>query len=277
MLRYRDKKKWGLSRERHGFHMVSQSPWPILAGLSAIGLTVGLVMYMHRIEEGWYVFKYSLWTVLGIATCWWRDVIREGSFMGDHTVVVQRGLRYGMILFIISEIMFFFAFFWGFFHSSLAPTIELGAIWPPVGIIVFDTWGVPLLNTMLLLLSGCTITFAHHALREGDWHDGYLGLEYTIYLAILFIYFQLIEYIESKFSMSDGIYGSTFYLTTGFHGLHVFIGSVFITVCFQRVDRMHMSRRHQVGVETAAWYWHFVDIVWLFLFVFVYWWGSLDV
>ncbi len=178
-----------------------------------------------------------------------------------------------MVLFIVSEIMFFFAFFWAYFHSSLVPTIEIGSIWPPAGIEVFNPWGVPLLNTFLLLLSGLTITYAHHALLLGYYFYVKDGLLMTVFLAILFTLFQGYEYFEAPFSIADGIYGSTFFMATGFHGFHVIIGTTFIVVCLFRIH--HFTREHHVGFEAAAWYWHFVDVVWLFLFVSIYWWGSL--
>jgi cytochrome c oxidase subunit 3 len=190
-----------------------------------------------------------------------------------HTKAVQRGLKMGVVLFIVSEVMFFFAFFWAYFHSSLAPAIEIGSIWPPVGITVFSPWGVPLLNTLILLLSGVTITYAHHALTLGNRFYLVDGLAFTILLAVIFTFLQAFEYRTAPFNISDGIYGSTFFMATGFHGFHVIIGTTFIVVCLMRVH--HFTKQHHVGFEAAAWYWHFVDVVWLFLFVSIYFWGSL--
>jgi len=187
--------------------------------------------------------------------------------------VVQKGLKMGMVLFIVSEVLFFFAFFWAFFHSSLAPAVQIGSVWPPVGISVFDPWGIPLLNTLILLLSGLTITYTHHGLLLGYKDVVKDGFLFTLLLAFLFTFFQGYEYLNAAFSISDGIYGSTFYLATGFHGFHVLIGTLFILVCFLR--RGQFTVDHHVGFEAAAWYWHFVDVVWLFLFVTIYWWGSL--
>ena len=261
-------------KARHSFHLVDPSPWPFLASIGALGLTLGGVLYFHSFIIGSYVLLLGLFTVISVAIVWWRDVIRESTFEGYHTKEVQIGLRYGMMLFIISEVMFFSAFFWAFFHSSLAPTIEIGSIWPPYGIDVFSPWAVPLLNTFILLLSGATITWGHHAILIGNYRQGIQAFYCTIYLAILFTVIQGCEYIEANFCISDGIYGSTFFMATGFHGFHVIIGTTFIIVCFIRHLKFHFSGHHHFGFEAAAWYWHFVDVVWLFLFVTIYWWGN---
>jgi len=244
-----------------------------MAAVAALAVTVGGVLYMHSYAFGGYILFFGVIYLITIVTFWWRDVIREATFEGMHTSKVQRGLKMGMILFIVSEIMFFFAFFWAYFHSSLAPAIEIGSIWPPVGISVFNPWGVPLVNTFILLLSGVTITYAHHAIISSDKELAKDGFAFTILLAVLFTLFQAYEYVEAPFNISDGIYGSTFFMATGFHGLHVIIGTTFILVCFLRLN--HFTTTHHVGFEAAAWYWHFVDVVWLFLFVSIYWWGSL--
>jgi cytochrome c oxidase subunit 3 len=188
--------------------------------------------------------------------------------------MVQQGLRSGMILFIVSEIMFFVAFFWAFFHSSLAPTVELGAIWPPKGIEVMNPFEIPLLNTVILLSSGAAVTWSHHAILASKRQDAILGLVFTIILAVVFTGLQGLEYVEAPFTISDGVYGSTFFLATGFHGFHVFVGTVFLFVCLIRLYKFHFTRTHHFGFEAAAWYWHFVDVVWLFLYVTIYWWGG---
>lgn len=259
--------------QRHPYHLVTPSPWPLLASLGALAITVGAVMYMHRYSFGGLTLLFGVVYVALIAALWWRDVIREAVFEGAHTTKVQFGLKLGMVLFIASEVMFFFAFFWAYFHSSLAPTVEIGSIWPPAGIEVFNPWGIPLLNTFILLLSGLTITYTHHALMVGSSDYVKDGFVFTILLAVLFTLFQAYEYFQAPFTISDGIYGSTFFMATGFHGFHVMIGTTFILVCFLRHHQF--TRNHMVGFEAAAWYWHFVDVVWLFLFVTVYWWGSL--
>ena len=200
--------------------------------------------------------------------------MREGTLEGQHTSLVQLGLRFGMLLFIVSEVMFFFAFFWAFFWAALSPTPEIGSVWPPQGIDVLSAWEVPLLNTLILLTSGASVTWAHHAIVAGDRDGAIQGLIVTIALAVLFTALQAFEYVNAGFTISDSVFGSTFYMATGFHGFHVFIGTCFLTVCLRRLVSNHFTRQHHFGFEAAAWYWHFVDVVWLFLFVSVYWWGG---
>jgi cytochrome c oxidase subunit 3 len=229
---------------------------------------------MHGYVGGFMTLSLGMAMIIYSMYVWWRDVIREATFEGHHTLLVQLGLRYGMILFIASEIMFFLAFFWAFFHSSLAPTIDIGAIWPPRGIQVLNPWEVPFLNTVILLSSGVSVTWAHHAILAGFRQQAIYSLVVTIFLAILFTGFQVLEYVTAPFAISDGIYGSTFFLATGFHGFHVFVGSIFLIICLVRAYKFHFTKFHHFGFEAAAWYWHFVDVVWLFLFVSIYWWGG---
>lgn len=258
---------------KHSYHLVTPSPWPLYSAFSVFILLVGAVAYMHRFENGGSVFFYGFLLVLFSMIVWWRDVIREGTWQGQHTVIVQKGLRLGFALFIISEVMFFFSVFWAFFHSSLSPAIELGAIWPPIGLEILDPWKIPALNTLILLMSGVTITLAHHSLigRSGITNWAFL---FTVVLAVFFTVLQVFEYISASFDIADGIYGTTFFFSTGFHGFHVFIGTCFIAVCWVRYNLNHFTSTHHVGFESAAWYWHFVDVVWLFLFISIYWWGS---
>nr|QGZ08661.1 cytochrome c oxidase subunit III [Nerita albicilla] len=256
---------------RNPFHLVEFSPWPLTGSMGALFLTVGLAGWFH----GYSLFTMILGLVLVGLTMlqWWRDVIREGTFQGFHTGKVAKGLRWGMILFIVSEVCFFFAFFWAYFHSSLAPSPELGSCWPPSGINPLNPFEVPLLNTAVLLASGVTVTWAHHALMEGDRVNGIQGLVATVVLGVYFTILQGWEYYEAPFTIADGAYGSTFFVATGFHGLHVLIGSTFLLVCLVRVWMQHFSPSHHFGFEAAAWYWHFVDVVWLFLYLSIYWWG----
>jgi len=260
--------------QKHPFHMVDPSPWPLVAAFSALLSTTGGVMYMHSYEGGGFALATGQLMILYSMYVWWRDIVREATFEGHHTQRVQVGLRYGVLLFIVSEIMFFFAFFWAFFHSSLSPAIELGGIWPPKGIDVLNPWDVPLLNTAILLLSGCTVTWAHHSLVCGDRQGATTGLILTVALGIIFTGFQIFEYYGATFTISDSVYGSTFYVATGFHGFHVLVGTVALAVCLVRQVLAHFTTTHHFGFEAAAWYWHFVDVVWLFLFVTIYWWGS---
>lgn len=263
--------------QQHLFHLVTTSAWPILTAFSALSMLIGVVMYMHSYSRGFFVAFTGLISLVWCMSMWWRDVIREATYRGDHTSVVQVGLRYGMLLFILSEVCFFVAFFWAFFHSSLSPTIEIGSIWPPEGFVTFNPWGVPFLNTVLLLSSGATITAAHHFIIVGRFTDSVHMLDATLAFAIVFTALQALEYIESPFTIADGIYGSTFFMATGFHGFHVIIGTLMIAVMTYRLCLGQFTREHHFGFEAAAWYWHFVDVVWLFLFVTIYWWGSLTV
>ena len=262
------------NNQKHSFHLVDPSPWPLFAGISALMLTFGGVLFMHGYQGGSSLLQFGFCMVLFVMFVWWRDIVREGTFEGQHTQSVQQGLRMGMILFIVSEIMFFFAFFWAFFHSSFNPSIAIGGVWPPAFIVTLDPWKIPLLNTFLLLSSGASVTWAHHSIVYGSKYQSCLSLIVTILLAAIFTALQGFEYITAPFTISDGIYGSCFYMATGFHGFHVIVGTLFLTVCLFRLYLNHFTREHHFGFEAAAWYWHFVDVVWLFLFITIYWWGS---
>lgn len=261
-------------RTTHQFHLVDPSPWPFLAGLSGLMITSGLVSYMHKMLGGFELFINGIIVIFFVMYVWWRDIIREATYEEQHTFVVQRGLRLGMILFIVSEVMFFFGFFWAFFHSSVAPAFNIGATWPPIFIIFMDTFTIPLTNTFILLSSGATVTWAHHAIILQSKRHTIIALMYTIFLAVLFTIFQGLEYVSAPFNISDGIYGSCFYMTTGFHGFHVFVGTIALIVSLVRTVLNHFTNTHHFGFEAAIWYWHFVDVVWLFLFISVYWWGN---
>nr|CVK87319.1 cytochrome c oxidase subunit 3 [Haementeria officinalis] len=257
---------------RQPFHLVEPSPWPITSALSALFITLGLTSWFHN--KGNLCLYLGMLLILLSMYLWWRDITREATLMGHHTSYVVKGLRLGMIFFITSEVCFFFGFFWGFFHSSLAPTTELGCVWPPVGIYTLNTFGVPLLNTIILLSSGITVTWAHHSLMEGNRSNSIQALTFTILLGLYFTFLQMGEYHSATFTIADSIYGTTFFITTGFHGMHVIIGSTFLTVCLIRMIMNHFSKTHHFGFEAAAWYWHFVDVVWICLYICMYWWGS---
>lgn len=259
---------------KHGFHLVDASPWPIFISMSLLMMTFGTVMFLHGYIGGSFLYKLGILLTLLVMFFWWRDIIREATIEGQHTTLVQSNLRTGMILFIASEIMFFFAFFWAFFHFSFNPSINIGGVWPPAFIVTLDPWKIPLFNTVLLLSSGAGVTWCHHSIILGSKKDACHALIITLVLAIVFTSLQAFEYVTAPFSISDGVYGSTFYMATGFHGLHVFVGTVFLTVCLIRLFYNHFTREHHFGFEAAAWYWHFVDVVWLFLFLTIYWWGA---
>jgi cytochrome c oxidase subunit 3 len=258
----------------HSYHLVDPSPWPLVGAFGGFMLTLGGVLYMHRYIGGWNLFVTGLSTILFVMYAWWRDVIREATFEDTHTIAVQKGLRLGMILFIVSEIMFFFAFFWAFFHSSIAPAFSIGGVWPPKAITTISSYTIPLTNTFILLTSGATVTWAHHALIARAKKHTLVALIFTLTLATLFTALQGFEYVNAPFNISDGVYGSCFYMATGFHGFHVFIGTIALFVSFVRTILNHFTNRHHFGFEAAIWYWHFVDVVWLFLFINVYWWSS---
>jgi heme/copper-type cytochrome/quinol oxidase subunit 3 len=266
--------KYSLKTQRHAFHLVDSSIMPLLTAISALTLTCGSVFYFQGFFFGLETTFFGFFGIIFCMFLWWRDVVREGTFEGSHTNIVQLGLRYGMILFIVSEIMFFFAFFWAFFAVSLSPTIEIGNVWPPKGIDVFSATAIPLLNTLILLCSGATITYAHHAVLSGQKVDAVSGLTLTVFLAVIFTALQAFEYITANFSICDGVYGSTFFIATGFHGFHVFVGTCLLVICLLRLLRDHFTIQHHFGFEAAAFYWHFVDVVWLFLYIFVYFWGG---
>lgn len=260
----------------HQFHLVDPSPWPLFAALGAFMFTTGMVLYMHRMLGGWALLTNGLVLILYVMFVWWRDVVREATYEEQHSFVVQRGLRLGMVLFIVSEIMFFFAFFWAFFHSSLSPVHNIGGVWPPKSVLAMDTYTIPLTNTVLLLSSGATVTWSHHAIVLNSKRQTLIALIFTLILAIFFTYFQGLEYVSAPFNISDSVYGSCFYMATGFHGFHVFVGTIALTVSFVRIILNHGTNSHHFGFESAIWYWHFVDVVWLFLFINIYWWGNLE-
>ena len=233
--------------QRHAFHLVDPSALPLLMSISALCLTLGSVLYFHGYASGLESTFFGLISVLTCMFLWWRDIVRESTFEGHHTNIVQLGMRYGVLLFIVSEVMFFFAFFWAFFAAALAPTIEIGTIWPPKGIEVFNPIEIPLLNTLILLCSGATVTYAHHAITAGNKVEAVLGLILTVVLAILFTALQGFEYVSANFTISDGIYGSTFFMATGFHGFHVLIGTIFLFVCLIRLSLDHFTIQHHFG------------------------------
>nr|YP_010584299.1 cytochrome c oxidase subunit III [Baicaloclepsis grubei]UZT67840.1 cytochrome c oxidase subunit III [Baicaloclepsis grubei] len=257
---------------RQPFHLVEPSPWPLTSAISALFLTMGLAMWFHN--KGNICLYLGMMLILISMYMWWRDITREATMTGNHTSYVVKGLRLGMLLFITSEICFFFGFFWSFFHSSLVPTNELGCIWPPMGITPLNTYSVPLLNTIILLSSGMTVTWTHHNMMESKQKSTMQALLITVILGLYFTFLQAGEYSSASFSIADSIYGTTFFVTTGFHGAHVIIGSIFLLVCLIRMMKNQFSSTHHFGFEAAAWYWHFVDVVWICLFISMYWWGS---
>jgi cytochrome c oxidase subunit III len=277
--------------KNHDYHLVDPSPWPFVGAMAAFVMAIGAVMWMHGSTIA--VLLLGLAGVLYTMFMWWRDVIKE-SHKGDHTPVVQLHLRYGMLMFIASEVMFFVAWFWAFFDASLfsgeaiqqARALATGAVWPPAPVVdgvvqhtpIFDPWHLPLINTLILLTSGTTVTWAHHALLKNDRKGLVWGLTLTVLLGLLFTALQAYEYGHAAFAFNrdngGNIYGSTFFMATGFHGFHVIIGTIFLMVCLYRAMKGDFTPQKHFGFEAAAWYWHFVDVVWLFLFAAIYIWGS---
>ncbi|HWL05284.1 MAG TPA: cytochrome c oxidase subunit 3 [Xanthobacteraceae bacterium] len=267
--------------KHHDYHLVDPSPWPFIGSVAAFVMAVGAIGWMKDLYSAApLVFGLGVIGVLYTMAGWWRDVVREAQ-TGYHTRVVQLHHRYGMILFIASEVMFFVAWFWAYFNVALFPTDVhqvvrdqfIGGQWPPTGIETFNPWHLPLLNTLILLTSGTTVTWAHHALLEGDREGVKWGLICTVVLGAIFSCVQAYEYMHATFTFGGHIYGATFFMATGFHGFHVLIGTIFLAVCLGRLMAGHFTPQQHLGFEFAAWYWHFVDVVWLFLFVAIYVWG----
>nr|ACS15271.1 cytochrome c oxidase subunit III [Phytoseiulus persimilis] len=256
---------------KHPFHIVDYSPWPLINSMNLMNMLCMALMYIKNYENINYLLS-TLMVLLYSMFLWWRDITRESTFQGNHTYMVYNGLKISMILFISSEIMFFLSFFWSFFHFSLAPELELGNNWPPQGILMINPYHIPLLNTALLLSSGVTVTWAHYSILSKKYYTSMFSLILTILLGISFSFLQYFEYQMTEFSLNDGVFGSVFFMTTGFHGLHVLIGTTFLIVNLSRLIKMHFNNNHHFSFEAAAWYWHFVDVVWIYLYIFMYWW-----
>ena len=264
---------WERMMKRHPFHLVDHSPWPFTSGFGSLFLVSGLVRWIHGYETFIILSKFGA-LILGLTIWqWWRDVRREATMQGKHTRKVEVGLRLGMLLFIVSEIFFFYSFFWAYFHSTLGPRSIVCGYCNTYTVRTINPFHVPLLNTLLLLGRGSSMTWVHIAVLAHNRAEATLGFAITVSLGAAFTGLQILEYTQCPFSISDSVYGSSFYLATGFHGLHVIIGTIFIVVIFTRHLNGHFSARHHLGLEARAWYWHFVDVIWLFLFICIYWWS----
>ena len=282
-----DKIEYGTTGKPHPYHIVRPSIWPLVGSAAGVMLAVGAVLYMHKASVGGVPVHFTgiamgLLAVLAVMFFWWKDIIHESVAERVHTKIAEIGLRYGMALFIASEVMFFVAFFWAFFDASLYAGQEnmparleyTHGVWPPPQFHVVPPFDLPFMMTMILLLSGCTVTWAHHAILEGDNKNAIKALGITVFLGFSFLCFQIYEYAHAHFGFTEGVFPSTFFMATGFHGFHVFVGTVFLFVCWRRAIKGHFTQDRHFGFEAAAWYWHFVDVVWLFLFIAVYWWGG---
>nr|AHA47085.1 cytochrome c oxidase subunit III [Liposcelis paeta] len=254
------------------FHLVDPSPWPVYISLLILSLMISLYNFMQT--QYWNMMNLTILLVFLFTFSFWsRDILRESTFQGNHTLKVLNLLKFGLILFIISEIMFFLSFFWTFFHSSFNPNLELGNSWPSWGIQAINPFGIPLLNTLILISSGVSITYSHHMMLNFNFNLSLVWVFITILLGLYFTFLQFLEYKFSSFSIMDSVYGSIFFMSTGFHGLHVIIGTSLILFSLSRMMMNHFSYSHHLMFEFACWYWHFVDLIWLFLFIFIYWWG----
>lgn len=272
--------EYGTTGKPHPYHIVRPSIWPLAGAFAGGLLAVGMVLFMHGIEFaglkiGLKGVLLGLLAVCAVMFFWWKDVIYEAVVEKAHSAITMVGLRYGMALFIASEVMFFVAFFWAFFNASLFPVPEIGGVWPPEGMEVIPPFDLPFMMTLILLLSGCTVTWAHHAILENKIAEATKALGLSVLLGVGFLCFQVYEYAVAPFGFNDNVYTAAFFMATGFHGFHVFVGATFLFVCWLRAKKGHFTAERHFGFEAAAWYWHFVDVVWLFLFIAVYWWGNM--
>ncbi len=267
--------KINFSSKQHPYHILTKSYCPFFLSISVFLSVLSLIIFFNY--KNFYGLTYlTLAALLSFIVTFrqWIKEIWQESDAGYHTEIVSTGFRIGFILFICTEIMFFFSFFWGFFHFSLSPAIQIGNIWPPLGIETFSPWKVPLLNTLILLTSGLTVTLAHLYILDDEYNEAWQYLARTIGLGVIFLVLQYWEYSSSSFSISDSVYGSIFFLLTGFHGFHVLVGTIFLIVVFKRIISFSLFKDDHVSFELASWYWHFVDVVWIFLYTFVYIWSS---
>jgi len=257
----------------HPFHLVDPSPWPVLTSFSALTMAIGLLVWIHN--KVFFLILLSTFFTFILAFIWWRDIVRESTYLRFHLLLVQRGLRIRMALFITSEVFFFLRFFWTFFHSRLATTNEVGYVWPPLGLETLDPLAVPLLNTVVLLSSRVTVTYSHYSVVQRMFFDSVIRLVLTLFLRIFFTVLQAMEYALAPLTISDSVYRSIFFMATRFHRFHVIVRSIFLFAALFRIMSRHLIPTQHVRYECAIWYWHFVDVVWIFLYISIYWWGSV--
>nr|ARX96632.1 cytochrome c oxidase subunit 3 [Osmia excavata] len=258
------------TNHNHPFHLVTISPWPIINAFNLMNLLLSLVMWFFYLNSS--LFFFNMFILISSMFLWWRDVIRESTFQGFHSLSVMKLMKFSMILFIISELFFFISLFWAYFHAMSSPSIEIGLLWPPKNIIMFNPFSIPLLNSLILISSGISLTWSHNSLLNSNYKESMISLMITIILGMYFSSLQFIEYLEAPFCLNDSTFGSIFFMTTGFHGLHVIIGIIFLSFTFIRLINLHFSSIHHFNFEAASWYWHFVDVIWLFLYISIYWW-----
>lgn len=254
------------------FHLVNPRPWPILTSIGFLRFGLGVVVIVRIISC--LPFLASLILLLVSSYLWGRDIHRERCYEGRHNNETLEGFKIGIVIFILSECFFFLGIFWGYLHLAEAPALEIGGVWPPVGVTPFDPKGIPFLNTALLVSSGVTVTWAHHAIEEKKFKQRVISLLLTVILGAIFTSLQAIEYYAAGFTFSCASFSSVYFIGTGFHGLHVIIGRVLLIICLFRFSKLWISPHHRAGFECSVWYWHFVDIVWFCLYLVFYWWGA---
>nr|YP_010131887.1 cytochrome c oxidase subunit III [Coelioxys fenestrata]QQD78148.1 cytochrome c oxidase subunit 3 [Coelioxys fenestrata] len=257
--------------QNHPYHLVTLSPWPIINALNLFNLLFSMIYWFNL--NMFMLVMFNFLTLIISMNLWWRDIIRESTFQGNHTMSVTKLLKLSMILFITSELFFFISFFWTYFHNSISPSIEIGMMWPPKNIYPLNPFKLPLLNSLILISSGFTLTWSHNCILNKKYKKSIKTLFLTIILGLLFMMIQFFEYFETPFCINDSIFGSIFFLTTGFHGLHVMIGIIFLLYSMIRLNKFHFSSIHHFNFESSSWYWHFVDVIWLFLYLSIYWWN----
>lgn len=258
--------------KRHLYHLVDESPWPLIVSMGALFFTIFMVFFTIRLNYSLLLVYLNFFMILLMMYSWWKDIVIEATYQGKHTLVVKRSIWIGFILFMLSEVMLFFVFFWGYFHYSLTIVYEIGYSWPGIDIEPVKSYRLPLFNTMILILSGITLTIAHKSLIIGDILNTKIYLLFTILLGVFFEMLQVIEYSLTPFNLNDSVFGTIFYFLTGLHGFHVFVGIIFLAICLVRLQKGQLLRESHTGFEFAIWYWHFVDLVWIILFCIVYWW-----
>nr|YP_010154743.1 cytochrome c oxidase subunit III [Thyreus decorus]QQX27978.1 cytochrome c oxidase subunit 3 [Thyreus decorus] len=260
-----------MTNYNHPYHLVTLSPWPLLTSLSIFNFLMSLCVWFY-LNMNFYILFLNLMLFLFNLNLWIRDVIRESMFQGMHTMLIMKFLKFSMILFIISELFFFISFFWTYFHMFISPDFEIGMNWPPKNIFMFSPYDIPFLNSIILISSGITITWSHNSLLNNNYNVALISLKWTIYFGVYFLYLQYVEYNESFFCINDSIFGSVFFMMTGFHGFHILVGIAMLLYSFHRMEMAQFSKIHHFNFEMALWYWHFVDMIWLFLYMFLYWW-----
>lgn len=258
---------------KHPFHIVDLRPWPLINSLNLFNTVfLSLKFFKTPNDINMYIFMLATISLIFTRFLWWRDICREGCYQGHHTFKVYLGIKIRIIIFISREIIFFFSFFWAYFHFRLSPEFEIRNTWPPTGISVVNPYQLPLLNRIILIRSGASVTWCHFSILHKKYYSSIFSLALTIFIGALFRGIQIIEYINIRFCINDNVYGSVFYILTGFHGAHVTIGTIFLIINQIRLINRQINNKHHFRLEAAAWYWHFVDVVWIYLYIFLYWW-----